>query len=98
MLMAGLRHAVSLLCPLSFEDEVFTDLHNCQRTPGQTRSEEVRITQPLGWAVGVRGLLPPAVLITRDEIFKRLQIASIKMVSIPSEPGLAFFDPMSLYV
>lgn len=62
------------------------------------RSYEVKITQPLGWTVGAKGLLSPAVLMTRYEIFKRLQIASIKILSIPSEPGLAFFDLESFHV
>lgn len=41
----------------------------------------------------------PAVLITKYEIFKWQQIASIKIVSIPSKlRWLACFDPMSFYV
>lgn len=81
---------------------VFADLHNTWWAPSQIRPEQVKITEPAApFLLGYQqeNPLSPAVLITKYEIFKWMQIASIKIVSIPSKlRWLACFDPMSFYV
>lgn len=102
LLTAGFQYEISLSCPLSFEDTAFIDLHKFQWTPSQIRPEWVKITKPAVPFLPVsQRKVPtlPAVLITKYEIFKWLQIASIKIVSIPRKlRRLACFDPMSFYV
>lgn len=102
VLTAGFQYEISLSCPLSFEDVAFIDLHKFQWTLSQIRLEWVKIINPAApFLPTSQRRVPalPAVLITKYEIFKWLQIASIKIVSISSKlRRLVCFDPMSFYV
>lgn len=91
---------ISVLCLLRTQRS--PDPHNSQQTPSQMRPEQVKITKPaILFPLVCQHEVPtfPAVLITKYEIFKWLQIASIKIVSIPSKHRLlGCFDPTSFYV